>query len=72
MKGVKFVIDENGEQSAVLIDLKENAELWEDFYDAYVAREREGEPRESLEEVRQKRDGSMSSRCATGKRSTVN
>ena len=53
MKGVKFVIDENGEQSAVLIDLKENAELWEDFYDAYVAREREGEPRESLEEVRQ-------------------
>jgi lipase chaperone LimK len=54
MKGVKFVIDENGEQSAVLIDLKENAELWEDFYDAYVAREREGEPRESLEEVRQK------------------
>jgi hypothetical protein len=54
MKGVKFVIDENNEQSAVLIDLKENAELWEDFYDAYVAREREGEPRESLEEVRQK------------------
>ena len=54
MKGVKFVIDENGEQSAVLIDLKENAELWEDFYDAYVACEREGEPRESLEEVRQK------------------
>jgi hypothetical protein len=54
MKGVKFVIDENGEQSAVLIDLKENAELWEDFYDAYVAREREGEPRESIEEVRQK------------------
>ena len=54
MKGVKFVIDEDGERSAVLIDLKENADLWEDFYDAYVAREREGEPRESLEEVRQK------------------
>jgi hypothetical protein len=54
MKGVKFVIDEDGERSAVLIDLKENPELWEDFYDAFVAREREGEPRESLEEVRQK------------------
>jgi hypothetical protein len=54
MKGVKFVVDEDGEKSAVLIDLKENAELWEDFYDAYVAQEREEEPRESIEEVRQR------------------
>jgi hypothetical protein len=54
MKGVKFVIDENGERSAVLIDLNENSELWEDFYDAYVAREREDEPRESIAEVRQR------------------
>jgi hypothetical protein len=52
MKGVRFVVDENGERSAVLIDLTENAELWEDFYDSYVARERDGEPRESIEEVR--------------------
>jgi hypothetical protein len=52
MKGVKFVVDENGERSAVLIDLKENAELWEDFYDSYVAEERKEEPRESIEEVR--------------------
>ncbi|HEY0557799.1 MAG TPA: hypothetical protein VGG20_26350 [Thermoanaerobaculia bacterium] len=52
MKGIKFVVDENGERSAVLIDLKENAELWEDFYDSYVAQERAGEPRESIEEVR--------------------
>jgi hypothetical protein len=54
MKGVRFVIDENGERSAVLIDLKENEELWEDFYDSYVAREREAEPRESIAEVRQR------------------
>jgi hypothetical protein len=54
MKGVKFVVDENGERSAVLIDLQENADLWEDFYDAYVAREREDEPRESIEDVRQR------------------
>ncbi|HEY4563250.1 MAG TPA: hypothetical protein VIJ61_17975 [Thermoanaerobaculia bacterium] len=54
MKGVKFVVDENGERSAVLIDLQENADLWEDFYDAYVARERAEEPREPIEEVRQR------------------
>lgn len=54
MKGISFVIDENGEKSEVLIDLKEHSELWEDFYDACVAREREGEPRESIEAVRQR------------------
>jgi hypothetical protein len=54
MKGVKFVVDENGQRSAVLIDLQEHGEIWEDFYDAWLAREREQEPRESFEEVREK------------------
>jgi hypothetical protein len=54
MKGVKFVVDESGEKSAVLIDLKEHAELWEDVYDTYLARERAEEPRESLAEVKAK------------------
>jgi hypothetical protein len=51
MKGVQFVVDENGEQQAVLIDLKKNRRLWEDFYDAAVAKERESEPRESFADV---------------------
>jgi hypothetical protein len=51
MKGVQFVVDENGEQQAVLIDLKKNRRLWEDFYDAAVAKERENEPRESFDDV---------------------
>jgi len=38
----------------VLIDLKKNAELWEDFYDVAVARSRAKEPRESLEDVRRR------------------
>jgi len=37
----------------VLIDLKRYGELWEDFYDALVARQRADEPRESLESVRE-------------------
>jgi len=52
MKGVEFVIDEDGNKKAVLIDLKKHGELWEDFYDALRAKEREQEPRESLEEVK--------------------
>ena len=54
MKGIDFVVDEAGERKAVVIDLDEHGELWEDFYDALVAKEREREPRETLTEVKEK------------------
>ncbi len=52
MKGIQFVVDEKGERTAVLIDLKQHEELWEDIYDGYLARQRSEEPNESLEEVK--------------------
>jgi hypothetical protein len=52
MKGIQFLVDEKGERSAVLIDLKKHSRLWEDFYDRAIARSRKGEPRESLESVK--------------------
>jgi len=54
MKGVQFLVDERGEKSAVLIELKKHSELWEDFYHRAIARSREGEPRESLESVKKR------------------
>ncbi len=54
MKGVQFLIDDEGERKAVMIDLSIHSELWEDFFDAVVAKERQDEPRETLEEVRRK------------------
>ena len=54
MRGIDFVVDDNGTKKAVLIDLTENGELWEDFYDAAIADERKDEPRESLREVEQR------------------
>ncbi|HAV10205.1 MAG TPA: hypothetical protein DCX22_01100 [Dehalococcoidia bacterium] len=54
MKGVEFLIDDNGQKKAVLIDLKKYGEIWEDFYDILRAKARESEPRESLEEVKKK------------------
>jgi len=54
MKGVRYIIDENGEKTAVLIDLKKHGELWEDFYDRAVAEARRKEPRESLDSVRKR------------------
>jgi hypothetical protein len=44
MRGVQFVTDTTGQRVAVLLDLREWGELWEDIYDNMVANEREGEP----------------------------
>ena len=54
MKGVQFVVDEHGAKTAVVINLKEYSELWEDFYDSAVAHARRKEPRESLESVKKR------------------
>ena len=51
MKGVQFLVDDDGNQSAVLIDLKKHGQLWEDFYDRAVIESRRTEPRESLASV---------------------
>lgn len=40
MKGIQFVVNEAGEKQAVLIDLAQWGELWEDFYDVLVAHTR--------------------------------
>ena len=37
MKGVQFVVNENGEKTAVVINLKQYSVLGEDFYDSAVA-----------------------------------
>lgn len=50
--GVQFVVDASGVMTAVVIDLRENSELWEDFYDRALARLRRREPRESLAQVK--------------------
>lgn len=52
MNGVQFVIDERGRKTAVVIDLKKNPKLWEDFYDRLLAEQRAAEPRESLDSVK--------------------
>jgi len=54
MSGVQFIVDERSNKTAVVIDLKKNAELWEDLYDRALARSRESEPRETLESVKKR------------------
>ena len=54
MKGIRYVVDGQGRKTAVVIDLKQHGELWEDIYDALTAARRRNEPRESLEDVRKR------------------
>jgi len=54
IRGVQFLVDDDGQKTGVLIDLKKNAQLWEDFFDVAVAKSRSKEPRESLESVRRR------------------
>lgn len=54
MKGVQFVVDERGKKTAVVIDLTKHSDVWEDFCDAAVARQRRHEPRETLASVKRK------------------
>lgn len=54
MKGVQFVIDEDGEKTAVVIDLKRHSAIWEDFFDVAVANGRRDESRESLDAVKRR------------------
>ena len=54
MEGIQFVIDDSGQRTAVLVDLKKYGALWEDFYDSVTARLRANEPRESLEFVKER------------------
>jgi len=52
MAGIKFVTNEKGQKVAVQIDLKKLGDLWEDFYDNLIAKQRIDEPRESLDSVK--------------------
>ena len=52
MKGIQFVIDDSGTKTAVIIDLKEWGELWEDIYDVLVSESRRGEPTVPWDELK--------------------
>lgn len=49
--GIRFVIDGNGKRTAVVIELDQHGELWEDLYDRLLSAQRRNEPREPLAAV---------------------
>ena len=56
MKGIQYVVDEQGNKNAVLIDLTHWRELWEDMFDVMVSQARREEPQVSWEDLRAELD----------------
>ncbi len=52
MDGVQFLINEKGEKTAVLLDLEQWGDLWEDFYDILVTRSRAQEETVSWDDLK--------------------
>ena len=52
MKGIQYVVDEQGNKNAVLIDLSQWGELWEDMYDVMVSQARRDEAQMPWEELK--------------------
>ncbi|MGB7922735.1 MAG: hypothetical protein WCF57_05765 [Pyrinomonadaceae bacterium] len=53
-RGVLFLTNSEGEKVAVQLDLSVWAEVWEDIYDGMIAKEREDEPTEPWETVKER------------------
>lgn len=54
MTGIQYVTDEAGRKIAVQIDLREHADLWEEFEDVLISESRRGEESVSLDKVKAK------------------
>ena len=52
MRGVQFLVDDSGKKKAVLIDLDQWGELWEDFHDVLISESRKNEPTVPWEELK--------------------
>lgn len=48
------MVDERGQKTAAVIDLRKHEQLWEDFYDTLLAKSRAREPRERLESIKRR------------------
>lgn len=54
MTGIQYLTDEQGRRIAVQIDLRQHADLWEEFEDALVSESRSEEPDTPLEKIKTK------------------
>jgi len=54
MKGIQYIIDDNGKKCAAIINLDVYGNIWEDIHDILVVESRKNEPRIKWKEVKKK------------------
>ncbi len=61
MSGIQYITDENGNKTAVVIDLKKHFKLWEDISDQLVAEKRKNQKRYNHSDVKMilKKEGKL-------------
>jgi hypothetical protein len=64
IKGVRYLVDEAGQRTGVILDLRRHRRLWEDILDRLTIEARRPEPRVSLEQVRRRLNGRHAKRGA--------
>jgi hypothetical protein len=52
IKGIQYIIDEQGKKKSVILDLEKWGDYWEDFYDILVSESRRGESTISWEKLK--------------------
>ena len=52
LKGIQYIIDDQGKKKSVILDLEKWGEYWEDFYDILVSESRRDEPNISWEKLK--------------------
>ena len=54
MTGISFMVDERGNKTASVIDLRRHRRVWEDFYDALLVHSRAREPRQRVDQLKRR------------------
>jgi hypothetical protein len=52
MQGISYLVNDAGQKTAVILDLRKHRRLWEDMHDRLLIESRRSEPRTSLQQVR--------------------
>ena len=52
LKGIQYIVDDEGKKKSVILDLEKWGEYWEDFYDILVSESRRDESNVSWEKLK--------------------
>ena len=52
IKGIQYMVDDQGKKKSVILDLEKWGDYWEDFYDILVSESRREEPTISWEKLK--------------------